>query len=121
MTSEEWQKKEGLSIEEMATIAHQQRVWQVRKYCQVKPSIALYSLDGTDSERENAGTVSLHADDETADPALAALLRGVLKQLNADIVGTWIALFVNRMLICAGYDLAPGRPHTVLSIWSHQW
>ena len=119
LDQEKWQTNEGLSIEDMATIAHQQRVWQVRKYCQVKPSVAQYSLDGTDSERENAGTVSLHADDETADPALAALLRGVLKQLNADIVGTWIALFVNRMLICAGYDLAPGRPHSILFIWSH--
>ena len=121
MTSdqENWQTKEGLSIDGIATIAHQQRVWQVRKYCQVKPSISQYSLDGTDSERENAGTVSLHGDDETADPALAALLRGVLKQLNADIVGTRIALFVDRMLICTGYDLAPGRPHSILFIWSH--
>ena len=121
MTSdqENLKTKEGLSIDGIATIAHQQRVWEVRKYCQVKPSIPQYSLDGTDSERENAGTVSLHGDDETADPALAALLRGVLKQLNADIVGTRIALFVDRMLICAGYDLAPGRPHSILFIWSH--
>jgi hypothetical protein len=80
-------RKDELSDENKATIAHRRRVWQVRKYCQVRPSMVQYTSDGSNSGTEHVASASLHGNNETADPALAALLKGVAKQLDADIVG----------------------------------
>lgn len=66
-----------------------------------------YSPDGSDSGKEDCASALLHGKNETADPALAALLKGVVKQLDADIVGIQIALTLARMLITAGHDITP--------------
>lgn len=85
-SQERLKREEELSDEDKASISHQRRVWQVRKYCQVKPSISQYSLGSTDLERTASNTVSLRGKDEPADPALAAFLRDVLRRLDADVV-----------------------------------
>lgn len=99
-------RKDELSDENKATIAHRQRVWQVKKYCQVRPSMVQYSSDGSNSGTEDGA--SLHGNNEAADPALAALLKGVVKQLDADIVGIRLVFTLSRMLITAGHDITPG-------------
>jgi hypothetical protein len=85
LSQETRKRKDEHSDENKAAIVHRQRVWQVKKYCQVRPSLVQYSSDGLNSRAEN--DTSLHGNNETADPALAALLKGVVKQLDADIVG----------------------------------
>jgi len=65
-----------------------------------------YSSDGSNSGTED--DASLHGSNETADPALAALLKGVVKQLDADIVGIRLVFILARMLITAGHDITPG-------------
>lgn len=75
----------GLTRDEKATIADRRRVWEVRKYCQAKPSIVQYRRHETGVGRQSVGTKSLHDEEAGADPALTALLRGVLNQLDADI------------------------------------
>jgi hypothetical protein len=105
--SQETRKRKGeLSDENKAAIPHRQRVWQVRKYCQVRPSVVQYSSDGLNSGTED--DASLHGNNETADPALAALLQGVVKQLDADIVRIWLVFTLARMLITAGHDITSG-------------
>jgi len=104
------EKDDGFSKEDRASIVHQRRVWQVRKYSQVKPSSAHF----------DDGTVSFREENETADPALTALLRGLRNQLNADIVGATLLLGLDCMLSSAGHDIAPGRPSADLSSWSHR-
>jgi hypothetical protein len=99
-------RKDELSDENKATIAHRQRVWQVKKYCQVRPFMFRYSSDGSNSVTED--DASLHGNNETADPALAALLKGVVKQLDADIVGTRLVFALARMLTTAGHGITPG-------------
>ena len=99
-------RKDELSDENKATIAHRQRVWQVKKYCQVRPFMFRYSSDGSNSGTED--DASLHGNNETADPALAALLKGVVKQLDADIVGIRLVFALARMLTTAGHGITLG-------------
>lgn len=103
-----WKGEDELSDEDNALIAHRRRVWQVRKYCQVRPSMVQFSPGGSDSGKDDGATTSLHGSNETPDPALAALLRGVVKQLDADIVGASISFASTRMLSPAGHDLTSG-------------
>jgi hypothetical protein len=107
-TQETGVRKDELSDENKATIANRRRAWQVRKYCQVRPSIVQCSPNRSDSGKEDGATASLHGKNETADPALAALLKGVVKQLDADIVGIQITSTRARMLITAGHDITSG-------------
>lgn len=113
-------RDDSLSHQDEALVADRRRVWQVRKYCQVRPSIVQHSAGGTDSVCGDGETASFHGEHETADPAMAALLRGVLKQLNADLVGFIKTLVMAHTLTFSGHGLAFGRPYTVLSVWSHQ-
>lgn len=69
--------EEEFTEEDKIGIADQRRAWQVRKYCQARPPTVRYSL-GDDPQSLNG----------TADAAMTALLRGILKQLDADIVRT---------------------------------
>ena len=78
---------EQLSAQDRATIADRRRIWEVRKYCQIKPSIAQYSRDVKSLERRSSKeSISHTGKDFGGDPALTALLRGVLVQLEADVV-----------------------------------
>lgn len=76
----------SLTDQEKATIADRRRVWESRKYCQLQPATTRYARDG----KASADSRSSHGEspDNTTepDPALTALLRGVLNQLSTDLV-----------------------------------
>ena len=75
----------SLTEREEASIADRRRVWESRKYCQLQPSTTRHARDGkepTDS-RPSHGDI---CNTTEPDPALTALLRGVLNQLSADLV-----------------------------------
>jgi signal transduction histidine kinase len=75
----------SLTDEEKATIADRRRVWESRKYCQLQPATTRYARDGKGS----TGTRPSHGDSPNTtepDPALTALLRGLLNQLSTDLV-----------------------------------
>jgi hypothetical protein len=66
-----------LSAQQLALIADSARIWEVRRFCQVMPSVVQYergvrSSEGVQSVSEPNG-------------ALAALLRCVIYQLGADL------------------------------------
>lgn len=107
---------EGLSIEDKAAIANQRRVWEVRKYCQIRPSLA---RGGISSSRTSDDGASLHSEQDSVDAALTALLRGTLTLLEADIVRACIELSTTPLLMFAGHGLAPGRTYTIFPIRSY--
>jgi hypothetical protein len=75
----------SLTDEEKASVADRRRVWESRKYCQLQPATTRYARDGKGSE----DTRPSHGDSPNTtepDPALTALLRGLLHQLSTDLV-----------------------------------
>lgn len=78
----------SLTDQEKASIADRRHVWESRKYCQLQPSTTRYardgkvSVDGRPSHGESGNTNNT----TEPDPALTALLRGVLNQLSTDLV-----------------------------------
>jgi signal transduction histidine kinase len=64
-----------LTSAQAASLADRQRVWQVRRFCQVRLA---HVLSGQDEDHE-----SLHV--ETGDAALSALLRCLVYELDADL------------------------------------
>jgi hypothetical protein len=66
-----------LTAQQLAQIADSARVWQVRRFCQVMPSVVKY-------ERGNRGS---EGEQSISEPngALAALLRCVIYHLGADL------------------------------------
>jgi hypothetical protein len=69
--------QQELTEKQLASIADRERVWQVRRFCQVLPSVVEY-------ER---GKATAHGTYSVAEPngALAALLRCVIYRLGADL------------------------------------
>lgn len=106
----------GLSNEDKAAITDQKRVWEVRKYCQTRASLARH---GHESSRTSEDGASLNNEQEGTDAALTALLRGVLTQLDADIVGICMKLITGCALMFAGHDIAPRRTYTIFLVWGH--
>lgn len=109
-------RDEDLSIDDKAAVTDPRRVWEVRKYCQTRPSLARY---GYESSRSSQDEASLNSEQNSADAALTALLRGVLTQLNADIVRVYMKLITDCALIIAGHDFAPRRTYAIFLVWSH--
>jgi signal transduction histidine kinase/CheY-like chemotaxis protein len=75
----------SLTEQEEASIADRRRVWESRKYCQLQPSITQYARYGTASTDSRPSHGEFRNTTEP-DPALTALLRGVLNQLSTDLV-----------------------------------
>lgn len=65
----------GLTHKQTACIADPERVWQVRRLCQVKDVITRGSREGHKHPNTSQGS----------DPALSALLRSLLYELQADL------------------------------------
>ncbi|CAJ2507417.1 Uu.00g086030.m01.CDS01 [Anthostomella pinea] len=65
-----------------AAMEERRRIWQVRKYCQVKPAIIHYARNG-ETAGVGAGDTDLHAGH--GDYALAAMLRALVYELDADL------------------------------------
>lgn len=75
----------SLTDEEKASVTDRRRVWGSRKYCQLQPANTRHARDGKGSTDSRPS----HGDSPNTtepDPALAALLRGLLSQLSADRV-----------------------------------
>jgi signal transduction histidine kinase len=66
--------------EQTAAITDRQRLWEVRKYCQIRPGDGHDDTDGAKSH-EQANTARFSA----PDAALSALLRILMDRLHADI------------------------------------
>jgi hypothetical protein len=75
----------SLTEQEEAIIADRRRVWEARKYCQLQPSISQYAHDGKGSADRQLSHDEIRSRTEP-DPALTALLRGVLSSLSTDLV-----------------------------------
>lgn len=77
-----------LTDQEKTSIADRRRVWESRKFCQLQPSATRYGRDG----KALLADIRLsHGESRTntttePDPALTALLRGLLSQLSTDLV-----------------------------------
>ena len=75
----------SLTDEERASVADRRRVWASRKYCQLQPATTRHARDGKGSTDSRPS----HGDSSNTtepDPALTALLRGLLNQLSTDLV-----------------------------------
>ena len=72
----------ALQPEERDLVADQLRVWEVRRYCQVKPSLVQYTRGDLDGVAKGAPTDS---EARAPDPALAALLRCLVHELGVDL------------------------------------
>ena len=75
----------SLTDQEKASIADRRRVWESRKYCQLQPATTRYARDGNVSA-DRRPSHSESSNTTEPDPALTALLRGVLNQLSTDLV-----------------------------------
>jgi len=76
-----------MSLTELETnsINHPRRVWEARKFCQVKPNLVQYARNGGACAQNTTGRKGSY-NHHKPDAALTALLRGVLDQLSADLV-----------------------------------
>jgi hypothetical protein len=72
-----------LSSEQAAIVADRQRLWEVRKYCQVKPSLATRKRNAVGDERVDEHPPT--AEPSRPDAALTSLLRCLVLQLDVDI------------------------------------
>lgn len=66
-----------LTPEQSAIVADRARVWETRRFCQVLPSIVKYERGQNVPRESRSGN--------EADGALAALLRCIIYQLDADL------------------------------------
>lgn len=69
--------QQDLTAQQLTLIADSTRVWEVRRFCQVLPSVVAY-------ERGNESGIGTRSCAEP-DGALAALLRCVIYHLGADL------------------------------------
>jgi hypothetical protein len=72
-----------LSSEQAVMIANRKRLWEVRKFCQVKPSLAVW--DGRATGHERPPVHPTGAEGSRPDAALTALIRGLVLQLDVDV------------------------------------
>lgn len=64
-----------------AVISDRQRLWEVRRYCQVRSVLGRSDLD----DGESAGEPQMATEPSRSDPALSGLLRLLMHQLDADL------------------------------------
>lgn len=69
-----------LSKDQAAIISDRRRLWEVRKYCQVRPALGRNNIDGGKSS-----TAPTDAEPSTPDVALSSLLQLLVAQLDVDI------------------------------------
>lgn len=70
----------SLSTEQAAIISNRRRLWEVRKYCQVRPALGHSNVDGGESSGvPPVGSVA------SFDAALSSLLQLLVARTNADI------------------------------------
>ncbi|KAK5117863.1 hypothetical protein LTR85_008637 [Meristemomyces frigidus] len=74
------QSREARHQAQSAAVGNRQRVWEVRKYCQLKPKVVSGPIKGS-SDTESDGVDQ----QGEADYALAALLRCLIYELQADL------------------------------------
>lgn len=93
LSSSEWdapprscrQVDSSLSSQVVASIEHRARIWEVRKYCQLKPALAQYER-GSDCSGGRDSHASPDSDSALqTDAALTALLRCLIYELDADL------------------------------------
>jgi hypothetical protein len=70
----------SLPKEQAAVISDRRRLWEVRKYCQVRPALERNNIDGGESS-----AVPHVASSASSDVALSSLLQLLVAQLNADM------------------------------------
>ena len=70
----------SLSADQAAIISDRRRLWEVRKYCQVRPALGRNNIDGAESS-----AVPLGASPVPSDAALSSLLQLLVARTNADI------------------------------------
>lgn len=70
----------NLSKDQATLISDRRRLWDVRKYCQVRPALGRNNIDGGKSS-----TAFIGAEQSTPDVALSSLLQLLVAQLDVDI------------------------------------
>jgi hypothetical protein len=73
-----------LSSEQTATIANRKRLWEVRKFCQVKPSLTVWDRRAA-AGHERLPVHPTRAEGSCPDAVLTALVRGLMLQLDVDV------------------------------------
>ncbi|XP_014552866.1 hypothetical protein COCVIDRAFT_40999 [Bipolaris victoriae FI3] len=73
-----------LSEQQQAFIANRARVWEVRRFCQVLPSVAKY-VRGADTSFTSKPSKPDECSENEPDGALAALLRCLVHRTGADL------------------------------------